>query len=352
MNFLKPPRLILSALFFTGLTLAVLGLGVWGVNRYDETHENVIAPGIQVGGVDVGGMNVVAARQKLNKELYKPYVSPVTLRSRQQSYRLRPQSLRLDIDTSAQLQKALQVSRAGSTLERAWRGFSGKSVDENLPIRVQYSRQQLAKRLAGIRKTLHRPAQNASLEFSPAGFTRVKGRTGRTLDVRPLQRKLENILTSPHELETIKLRVQTIQPKVTKNKLAKKYPVILMVNKDQRKLSLYKNLRLTRTYPITIGMAGFETPVGLFNIQNKAVDPAWSVPDWGGALAGSVVPGGSSANPLKERWLGIYDGAGIHGTDQTGEMGLAASHGCVRMLIPDVIQLYEQVPVGAPIYIS
>jgi lipoprotein-anchoring transpeptidase ErfK/SrfK len=65
-----------------------------------------------------------------------------------------------------------------------------------------------------------------------------------------------------------------------------------------------------------------------------------------------VIPGGTPENPLKARWLGIFDGAGIHGTTETGSIGSAASHGCVRMLIPDVIELYDQVPVGAPIYIA
>ena len=67
---------------------------------------------------------------------------------------------------------------------------------------------------------------------------------------------------------------------------------------------------------------------------------------------GRVVPGGIPENPLKARWLGIFAGAGIHGTDATGSIGSAASHGCIRMLIPDVIELYDQVPVGAPIYIA
>ena len=65
-----------------------------------------------------------------------------------------------------------------------------------------------------------------------------------------------------------------------------------------------------------------------------------------------MVPGGVPDNPLKARWMGIYDGAGIHGTDQVGSLGSAASHGCVRMAIPDVIELYDQVPVGAPVYIA
>ena len=74
--------------------------------------------------------------------------------------------------------------------------------------------------------------------------------------------------------------------------------------------------------------------------------------DWAGELAGRVIPGGVPENPLKARWLGIYNGAGIHGTDATGSIGTNASHGCIRMLIPDVIELYDRVPVGAPVYIA
>ncbi|MET0927302.1 MAG: L,D-transpeptidase [Solirubrobacterales bacterium] len=42
----------------------------------------------------------------------------------------------------------------------------------------------------------------------------------------------------------------------------------------------------------------------------------------------------------------------MHGTDDTGSLGSAASHGCVRMSVPDVIDHYDQVPVGTPIYIG
>jgi lipoprotein-anchoring transpeptidase ErfK/SrfK len=50
--------------------------------------------------------------------------------------------------------------------------------------------------------------------------------------------------------------------------------------------------------------------------------------------------------------MGIFAGAGIHGTDQIGSLGSAASHGCIRMAIPDVIALYDQVSVGTAVYIS
>ncbi len=43
---------------------------------------------------------------------------------------------------------------------------------------------------------------------------------------------------------------------------------------------------------------------------------------------------------------------GIHGTEETYSLGSAASHGCVRMAIPDVEELYDRVEVGTPIYIG
>ena len=129
---------------------------------------------------------------------------------------------------------------------------------------------------------------------------------------------------------------------------------MLVADRGSFQLHLYKDLELSKSYTVAVGALGFDTPAGLYHIQNKAVDPAWSVPnsDWAGDLAGTVVPGGVPENPLKARWMGIYDGAGIHGTDQTYSLGSAASHGCIRMAIPDVIELYDQVEVNTPIYIA
>ena len=64
-----------------------------------------------------------------------------------------------------------------------------------------------------------------------------------------------------------------------------------------------------------------------------------------------MIPPGPD-DPLKARWLGFYDGSGIHGTDDIGSLGTAASHGCIRMSIPDVTELYSLVPMHTPIYIA
>ncbi len=72
---------------------------------------------------------------------------------------------------------------------------------------------------------------------------------------------------------------------------------------------------------------------------------------WAGSLAGQVIPPGPG-DPLVARWMAIDDlGDGIHGTDEPGSIGSAASHGCIRMLVPDVIALFSITPLGAPVYV-
>ena len=61
---------------------------------------------------------------------------------------------------------------------------------------------------------------------------------------------------------------------------------------------------------------------------------------------------GRADNPLKARWMGIVGGVGIHGTGAPGSIGSRASHGCIRMTVPDVIDLYPRVPVGTPVLIG
>jgi lipoprotein-anchoring transpeptidase ErfK/SrfK len=111
---------------------------------------------------------------------------------------------------------------------------------------------------------------------------------------------------------------------------------------------------LSNTYPIAVGMQGLDTPAGLWHIQWMQVDPPWYVPNdsWAGSLAGTVVPPGPS-DPLKARFMSFDGGAGIHGIDPSeyGTIGHTASHGCIRMTIPDVIDLYSKVSVGVPVYI-
>ncbi len=68
------------------------------------------------------------------------------------------------------------------------------------------------------------------------------------------------------------------------------------------------------------------------------------------------MPGGPT-NPLGARALYMYDAKGndtsirIHGTTEPGSIGRAVSNGCIRMRNEAVMDLYEQIPVGTPVYV-
>lgn len=54
------------------------------------------------------------------------------------------------------------------------------------------------------------------------------------------------------------------------------------------------------------------------------------------------------------RWLGLnvsWGTYGIHGTNKPHSIGQHRSHGCIRMLNKDVIELFEIIPVGTKVTI-
>jgi lipoprotein-anchoring transpeptidase ErfK/SrfK len=124
------------------------------------------------------------------------------------------------------------------------------------------------------------------------------------------------------------------------------------VNLGARTLTVYKDGRKVKTYRVAIGQAEYPTPTGTYRIITKQKNPTWNPPDspWAEGL-GAIPPG--PGNPLGTRWIGTSAPAiGIHGTYADYSIGSAASHGCLRMHIPDVEELYEKVNVGMPVVIS
>jgi lipoprotein-anchoring transpeptidase ErfK/SrfK len=337
---------------------AVVGLlllaGAGGVFAYDRAHSEQIGEGVRIGGVDVSGLTPEQARARLRSAVLDPLSRPVVVRALGKRYRLTPEQADVTVDVDGSVRAALERSREGNVLVRTWRGIRGESLDAEVELDIEHSKRAIRRLVDRVAENVDKPAVDASVDLENGDVTPRASENGRRLLAKKLKRQVRKRLLDVGDVKTVKARTEVVKPKVTTAELAEKYPAVLVVNRSAFQMTLYKELERVKTYSVAIGALGFDTPAGLYHIQNKAVNPAWSVPnsDWAGELAGSVVPGGVPENPLKARWLGIYDGAGIHGTDQTASIGTAASHGCVRMLIPDVIELYDQVPVGAPIYIS
>jgi lipoprotein-anchoring transpeptidase ErfK/SrfK len=340
-----------ASLVFAAVVVLLLA-AAGGIYAYDSSREDMIADGVTVGGVDVGGLTADQAREKLAAEIKRPLERTIEVKAGGERFELTAEEAKVDTDLRAMVEDALEESREGNMLSRTFRDLTGGTLDAELPSRVTYSRDAVEDLVASVEEEMNRPAQDAEVIPSGAGLETVPAQSGVEVKSKKLTRRVVAQLESPDRNVEVKASVDTVKPEVTEGELADQYPHYITVDRGSYQLNFYESLKLHASYPIAVGQVGFETPSGLYHIQNKAVDPAWSVPEWGGELAGQVIPGGSPENPLKERWLGIYDGAGIHGTDDVASLGSSASHGCIRMAIPDVIELYDQVPVDTPIYIE
>src|SRR4051794_31664134 len=108
-------------------------------------------------------------------------------------------------------------------------------------------------------------------------------------------------------------------------------PYSIQISVGKRRLSLLRNGKLEKIYPIAVGKMLTNTPAGDFVIVNRQMNPG---------------------GPFGVLWLSLSkQGYGIHGTNDPSSIGKAVSHGCVRMHNRDVLQLAEKVPNGTRVTI-
>jgi lipoprotein-anchoring transpeptidase ErfK/SrfK len=333
--------------------LAVLFLGIGALTAYDQTNKDKIAEGVTVGGVEVGGMTRAQARDEITRDMRQRARQAIVARDGTAHFSLTPRMMGAQFDVDGMIDDAIARSREGNIFSRSYREVRGQPLhDADVPARVTYSKLVLARFIGRVERTLNRKPVDAHLEYTEGTFKRIPGLRGVRVNSRALHTQLEGAITGLAP-GTIQVRAVKRDPKVTLAEVAKANPTIVVVDRPNFKLRLYKNLKLVKTYGVAVGASGYDTPAGEYHIEDKTIDPTWYVPNaaWAGSLAGQVIPGGTAANPLKARWLGFGGGRGIHGTAEDSSIGSAASHGCIRMHVPDVEALYPRVPLGAPLYV-
>ncbi len=333
--------------------LVVLVGGAAGVYAYDSAREDTIARGITAGGVDLGGMRPTEAQVALEEAIERPLRRAVKVRYEGRTFRLTPRRARLETDIEGMVTEAVARSRDGNLISRTARELSGGEVRAELDPRVSYSRPAVARLVRRVKREFDRPAREPSVAWAGTGLDIERGQSGRRINANRLRGQIAQELVLPGA-RVVRPRAKVVPTSTSRAELRRRYPRVVTVDRSGFTLRFYRNLKLVESYPIAVGQAGLETPAGLHSIQSKAIDPAWQVPerDWAGELAGKTIPGGRADNPLKARWMGIFDGAGIHGTEEVSSLGTNASHGCIRMSVPEVKELYDRVSVGAPVYIS
>jgi lipoprotein-anchoring transpeptidase ErfK/SrfK len=333
--------------------VVVLVLAAIGAYAYDSSQDSKIADGVTIGGVDVGGMTEAEAKQAVRRELLVPLRHSLKVGYDGESWVLPGKTLDVHADLDAAAEEALTASRDGGLPGRLVRYVSGGSVDEGVPAGITYSQPAINRFVRHVSAAVDREPRNADVEPSGASLDVTTAEYGRKLRDNMLTRQLSAAVLNAGADHTIAARTHPVKPEVTAAEVAAEYPSYLTLDRATFTLRFWEHLKLAKTYTVAVGQEGLETPEGLYDIQEKQENPSWHVPDsaWAGDLAGQVIPPGPE-DPIKARWMGIFEGAGIHGTEETESLGSAASHGCVRMSIPDVEELYDRVEVGTPIYIG
>ena len=322
---------------------------------YDSGRSDHLAPGIRIGGVDVGGLSVGAARERLQQRAVESRRRTLHVRVAGRAFTLPASRSRVTVDLQPALDQALADSRRGWLGARVQRELTKQRTDESIAVTAHYAPgvvPALVKQIAG---DVSRTPVDATVKPAASGLTTTPSRDGRALNTARLKRALASALVNPARPADIAATTRTVAPKTTSESLAARYPAYIVVDRKSHVLRFFQHLKPSRTYPIAVGKSGLETPTGLYDVQWKQTNPSWYVPNsaWAGKLAGTTVPPGPN-NPIQARWMAFDGGAGIHGImpSEYSSIGHDASHGCVRMRIPDVISLYARTPVHTPVFIA
>lgn len=345
-------RLLIAA----GVLLTVTGLALTAAGAYAyswaRSHEDVIAPGVTIAGVDVGGLHAGEARALVSSSLGARLSRPVRLVSGAHRFTVRA-GVRLDV--ARMVDDALAASRRGGLVTRLWRDLRGRRLPRAVRLRADVPMPHVETIVFHVARALDRPARDAQVVPNPraTGLKILPEQVGVSVRQLQLQDRLARALLQVDGPRQVAVPTRPVRPRWTVRNLPRRYGTYLLVSRETFTLRLYKHLKLVKAYGIAVGMQGLDTPAGLYDINDKQIDPSWHVPNstWAGDLAGRIIPPGPD-DPIKARWLGFWDGAGIHGTTEDWSIGHAASHGCIRMHVRDVEDLYPRVPLHTPIYVG
>ncbi len=333
------------------LTLLVLGLAFSGTAyagyRYDLARADRILPGVSIDGVDVGWLTRDEAISALRSRVEDRLGREIEVQAGGATLTVTPGDLGSAADVAAAVDDALDVSHSYSWVSRVLARLWNRPVGREVPIAYQHDEASVAawlERVAGERNVSPR---SASVDWIDDHVAITRSRQGRALK-RALA--AEAVLKALDEsASAFTLPFKRLAPAVTEETLGHTIVVRTGVNK----LMLFDGLKMVKEYAVATGTPGYPTPHGHFEIINKRMNPTWVNPapnGWGASLPASIGPG--PGNPLGTRALDLdAPGIRIHGTYADDSIGSWASHGCIRMHIPESEELFGIVDVGTSVVI-
>jgi hypothetical protein len=291
----------------------------------------VIADGVTVARLPVGGLTQAEATAALQARFDRP----IRIRLGRRVVGIYPAAL----GARARVYRAVQAALAAP---------AGKV----LPLEVAVSRWKLRRWVADRARRFYRAPRDSRLYLRAGArpwITRAKA--GRKL-LPYVSRRALRLELRRNERGPVILPTRKLVPAVTR----RSFGSVVVIRRGSKRLILYRGMttagmRGVASFGVATGMAAYPTPLGRFRIVTKQRNPWWYPPSAGWASGASPIPPGPG-NPLGTRWMGLSVGAvGIHGTPDAASIGYSASHGCIRMRIPEAEWLFERVRIGTTVFI-
>jgi lipoprotein-anchoring transpeptidase ErfK/SrfK len=311
-------RLAISVLVIASLAPVLSG---------DAAPPVLIAPGVTLAGMPVGGMS----NEQAQAAIRPAFARPIRLVYGDWRWRVVPAKFGAKVTVAEGVAEALSAP-----------------ADSAIPLTPQVDQESVRNFVRALDKRVSYPAKDAELkglkELRPE-FTRE--RAGIQVLRQLTAQRIVRALQSP-QIHRIRVAAKVVEPART----VAKFGAVVVIRRGANELRYYQGAKLVRKFGVATGQAIYPTPTGTFSVVDMQLNPWWRPPDSDWAKGLDPIPPGPG-NPLGTRWMGLSaPGVGIHGTPDDTSIGYSASHGCIRMHIPDAEWLFYHVKLGTPVVIT
>ena len=285
-----------------------------------------IAFGVSVGGVTVGGLMPYQAKKAVERAYAR--------------------HLELIIDELHTVDLAPGKLGAKANVAKAVRRARFARPGAVVPLDVAVSQARIRRYVDRLAKGTDREARDARIALEGTRPHAVTSQEGRLLKRLATGRSIRAALAT-NSRTPIRLRFEITKPKVKTAALDE----AVVILRGSNRLLFFDDAKFVRWFGVATGQSAYPTPVGDYEIVNMQRNPWWYPPPSPWAQDSQPVPPGPG-NPLGTRWMGLSAPyVGIHGTPDAASIGYSASHGCIRMRIPDAEWLFQHVKIGTPVFI-
>jgi lipoprotein-anchoring transpeptidase ErfK/SrfK len=339
-------RWVALGLGVIAMLVAVGAAGVaYATYDYAKDYQGRILPRTVIGGIDVSGLTRAEARERLRASIDPELDHRLRVTYGHRRWTVTARELGATSNVRRVLRDAVVASAHASFMDKMKMRMLGEELSFERAVVIRYPRAGVRGFVRGIASSLYRAPRDATMDYSTGWVRITPERDGRKVAVSHARSAIMKALhkTKPK----VVLPVRTLEPEVT----AARFREVLLVRIGENRLYLYENGDIADSWPVATGQPEYMTPTGAYEVTEKRYLPTWinPAPDtWGSDLPAEIPPG--PGNPLGLRAINWSAPAiRFHGTEATYSLGYNASHGCVRMSNPDVVQLYDKINVGTPI---